>query len=121
MCYIVTHDRGRFNLDLLDDEDPFEFDERNLPHLFKHLLTDDTGRSIAVGPPDIVDAFLYGDPSFYDAADDGDADWLMLGQVPGLVIEVPLAPSNSGNYSQCRPIGLYAPNRADRLRYLRGE
>jgi hypothetical protein len=35
-------ERRLFDLDLLDDEDPFEIDEQ-LAHLFKHLAAPDSG------------------------------------------------------------------------------
>jgi hypothetical protein len=111
----------RFNIDLLDPEDPFEIDDGNRPHLFKHLPMDDGGRLVVVAPPDVLDAYLYGDPTFYPAAEDGAADWLMLGSVPGLVICVPLAPPNNGDVRCCRPIGIYKPSLEGRIRYLRGD
>jgi hypothetical protein len=113
--------RVRFNLDALDPEDPFEIDAGNQPHLYKHLPTDDTGRSVSVGVSDLLDIYLFGDASYYYANETGPADWMMFGQVPGLVLSVPLAPPNSGDTSKCRPIGIYKPAREDRLRYLRGE
>jgi hypothetical protein len=72
-------------------------------------------------PTDILDAYLYGDPTFYEAVEEGAADWLMVGSVPGLVICVPLAPPRSGDVRRCRPIGIYQPSAKDRIRYLRGE
>jgi hypothetical protein len=113
--------KERFDPDLLDPEDPFEIDDGNRPHLLKHLLTDDTGRPITVGPEDLLDLYLYGDPVFYEAGEEGEADWLMLGMVPGLVLCVPLAPPTSGNFTKCRPIGIYKPSREDRIRYLQGD
>jgi len=111
----------RFNVDLLDPEDPFEIDDGNRPHLHKHLPTDDTGRPIAVGPEDILDVYLCGDPWFYEARKEGAADWLMVGSLPGLVICVPLAPPNSKDVRRCRPIGIYKPSLEERIRYLRGD
>jgi hypothetical protein len=113
--------RVRFDWRLLDTEDPFEIDDGNRPHLFKHLPTDGRGRPVAVGPDDILDIYLYGDPSFYEASEDGPADWLMVGMVPGLTICVPLAPPNHGDARRCRPIGIYKTSEADRIRYLRGD
>lgn len=110
-----------FDPDLLDDQDPFEIDDGNRPHLFRHLPEDDFGRPVHVGPDDLLDAYLYGDPAFYPAKEGGPADWILLGQVPGLVICAPLAPPNSGNTRKCRPIGIYKPSAADRLAYLRGD
>lgn len=112
---------SRFNPDLLDAENPFEIDDSNRVHLFKHLLEDRHGRYVAVGPDDVLDAYLFGDPAFYEAGEEGAADWLMVGAVPGLVICVPLAPPNSGDVRMCRPIGIYKPSEEDRLRYQRGD
>ncbi len=113
--------RVRFDLRLLDDEDPFEIDDGNRPHLFKHLPMDSRGRVVAVGPEDVLDVYLDGDPSFFEAKEGGSADWLMVGMVPGLTICVPLAPPNSGDVRRCRPIGIYKTSEADRIRYLRGD
>lgn len=33
------------------------------------------------------------------------AHWLMLAEVTGRVLVVPLAPANSGDWRRCRPIG----------------
>lgn len=35
------------------------------------------------------------------------AHWLMVAEVSGQVLTVPLAPSNNGDPSKCRPIGCY--------------
>jgi hypothetical protein len=114
-------ERQRFDFDLLDPEDPFEIDEGNRPHLYKHLPQDDSGQLVAVGPEDILDAYIYGDSRYYEAKEGGQADWLMIGSVPGLVIIVPLAPPNSGDVRSCRPIGIYKPSVEQKNRYLRGE
>jgi hypothetical protein len=114
-------DRTRFNPDLLDAEDPFEFDMDNLPHLHKHVIRDNRGVSVSVGAADLVDAYIYGDPSFYPAATEGTADWLMVGTVPGAILCAPLAPARSGNVTQCRPIGLYTPSESLAQRYQRGD
>lgn len=76
---------------------------------------------VTVGVDVLLDMYIYGDPAFYEAKEDGAADWLMLGQVPGLVLCVPLAPPDSGLPTKCRPIGIYTPARDDRHRYLKGE
>ena len=111
--------RVRFDYTLLDQEDPFEIDHGNEPHLNKHLLTDRKGRTVAVDIEDLRDAYLDGVPRFYEADEGGDADWLMLAAIPGgLVICVPLAPPNSGEYNRCRPIGLYEAVTAHKNRYL---
>jgi hypothetical protein len=112
--------RVRLDPDLLDPEDPFEIDDGNRVHLIKHLPADNDGRPVAVGPEDVLDGYLYGDPGYYEADEDGQADWLMISMVPGLVICVPIAPPNSGDARFCRPIGVYKPSLADRNRYLRG-
>lgn len=54
--------RERFDLDALDPDDPFELDSGNLPHLAKHA---------PFTAEDVVDAWTFGDPLFYPAADDG--------------------------------------------------
>jgi hypothetical protein len=110
----------RFDYNLLDPWDPFEIDDGNRVHLYKHLLTDDAGRSVVVEIADILDAYRDGDPGFIEAAA-GRADWLMLACIPGLVIAVPLARPNSGDVTKCRPIGLQKPRTEDRVRYLKGD
>jgi hypothetical protein len=113
--------RVRFDFRLLDAEDPFEIDDGNRPHLFKHLPVDGRGRLVAVGPDDVLDVYLYGDPLFFAAKEGGPADWLMIGMVPGLTVNVPLAPPNSGDARKCRPIGIYKASEVDRSRYMRGD
>jgi hypothetical protein len=113
--------RERFDVDLLDSENPFEIDGGNGPHLNKHLPDDDHGRPVAVGPMDILDVYLNGDPTFYEASEAGPADWLMIGMVPGLTVCIPLAPPNSGDGRFCRPIGIYEASDEVKDRYLRGE
>lgn len=72
-----------------------------------------------VGIDDIRDAYVCGVPRFYEADERGDADWLMLAEVPGgLIICVPLAPPNSEEYTRCRPIGLYSAVTELRNRYM---
>jgi hypothetical protein len=84
----------RFDLDLLDDDDPFEIDAQ-AAHLFKHA---------ALGTEDIYEIWS-SDPLFYPARPP--AHWLMVGDVGGQVLVVPLAPSDSGDPKRCRPIGCY--------------
>jgi hypothetical protein len=103
----LYHVRERFDYELLDPEDPFEIDAGNRPHLYKHLPLA-RGRSVAVGVEELYDIFVVDNPLFYPAKEDGAADWLMVGEVPGLVLVVPLARSNSGGTSTCRPIGIYS-------------
>lgn len=87
-------DEGRFDPDLLDDEDPFEVDHQRA-HLFKHAR---------LGLADVHEAWE-GDPLFYEAQPP--AHWLLVSEVGGRVLAVPLAPSRSGNPRKCRPIGCY--------------
>lgn len=84
----------RFDLDALDEEDPFEIDSQ-AAHLFKHPH---------LGIDDIDDVWA-SDPLFYPAKPP--AHWLMCAEVGGRVLVVPLAPARSGDPSQCRPIGCY--------------
>ena len=49
----------------------------------------------------------------------GAADWLLNGEVPGLILVVPLAPSGVGDESKCRPMGVYQASERERGRYLR--
>lgn len=49
-----------------------------------------------------------GDPRLYPAKPDGEADWLIVGVIPGSVhITAPVAPPKATNHRKCRPIGLY--------------
>lgn len=84
----------RFDLDTLDDLDPFEFDAQ-LAHLFKHPY---------LGVDDVRDVWM-SDPLFYPAKPP--AHWLMVSEVAGRVLVVPVAPSDSGDPTKCRPIGCY--------------
>ncbi len=81
-----------FDLDQLDDNDPFEID-RQAAHLFKHA---------GLGIDDIQDVWQ-SDPLFYPAK--SPAHWLMVAEVHGEILVVPLAPSNSNDPTRCRPIG----------------
>lgn len=83
-----------FDLDALDDNEPLEIDTQ-AAHLFKHPH---------LGLEDVMDVWS-SDPLFYPAKPP--ADWLMLAEVGGRVLLVPLAPSRSGDPSACRPIGCY--------------
>lgn len=82
-----------FALDLLAEE-PFEVDAQ-VAHLFKHPR---------LGMPDVYDVWT-SDPLFYPAKPP--AHWLMVAEVDGRVLVVPLAPSRSGDPTHCRPIGCY--------------
>lgn len=86
----------RLDPDLLREEDPFEVDTQ-AAHLFKH------GR---LGFDDVLDVWA-SDPLFYEA-DHLPAHWLMVAEVSGSVLVVPLAPSTSGDPRKCRPIGYEA-------------
>jgi hypothetical protein len=88
-----------FDIDLLDDHDPFEIDDQAV-HLFKHA---------ALGAADI-DEVWQSDPLFYPAIPP--ADWLMVAEVAGRVLVVPLASPASGDPSRCRPIGCYLASKS---------
>ncbi len=85
---------NRFDIDLLDDENPFEVDVQ-VAHLFKHAH---------LGLDDIFDVWANA-PLFYPARPP--AEWLMVSAVGATVIVVPLASGSSGASTQCRPIGCY--------------
>ncbi|MDZ7733908.1 MAG: hypothetical protein U5R31_13340 [Acidimicrobiia bacterium] len=78
------NEEDRFELDLLDDADPFEIDDQ-AAHLFKHA---------SLGTADIVEVWE-SDPLFYPAVPP--ADWLMVAEVAGQVLVVPLARPDSGD------------------------
>jgi hypothetical protein len=101
-------DRERFDIELLDDKDPFEFDDDwQRFHLAKHGGLDSN---------DVREVWA-SDPIFYPAHPEGRADWLMVAQVPEGILVVPLAPGSTPN--KARPCGLYlAPAPLER-RYLR--
>lgn len=94
-----------FDLELLDDEDPFEIDAQ-AAHLFKHPR---------LGIEDIREVWA-SDPMFYPAKPP--AHWLMVAEVDGTVLMVPLAPARDGNPNRCRPIGCYEASKrlADQYR-----
>lgn len=90
-------------------EDPFELDNVNRPHLFKHNH---------YGEADLKD--IYWDALYYPAREGDGADWLMVGQPPGEPpLVVPLAPPRSGDPRKARPIGLYPATGQLRDDYLR--
>ncbi len=95
----------RFDPDLLDERDPFEVDSQ-AAHLHKHL---------GLGIADIEEVWE-SDPLFYPAKPP--AHWLMVAEVAGRVLMVPLAPARSGDVRRCRPIGCYeaAPGLASQYR-----
>jgi hypothetical protein len=82
------------DLDLLDEEDPFEIDGQ-AAHLFKHPR---------LGVADLREMWV-SDPLFYPAKPP--AHWLMVAEVAGTVLVAPLAPPRSGDPRRCRPIGCY--------------
>ncbi len=94
-----------FDLDQLDDDDPFEIDTQ-AAHLFKHA---------PFGIADVYDVWR-SEPLFYPAKPP--AHWLMVGEVAGDVVVVPLAAPDSDDPTKCRPIGCYhaAKHLADRYR-----
>ncbi len=83
----------RLDPDLLA-EYPFEVDTQ-AAHLFKHP---------GLGMDDVLDVWA-SDPIFYPAKPP--AHWLLVAEVGGLIIVVPIAPSRAGNPRMCRPIGCY--------------
>lgn len=95
---------SRFDLDLLDEQDPFEIDAQ-AAHLFKHPY---------LGLEDVEDVWA-SDPLFYPAKPP--AHWLMVAEVGGRVLMVPLAPARSGDPSRCRPIGCYEASQALATQY----
>lgn len=84
----------RLGIDDLDEDWPFEIDQQ-ASHLFKHS---------GLGLDDISDVWA-SDPLFYPAKPP--AHWLMVAEVSGRVLTVPLAPSSTGDRRRCRPIGCY--------------
>jgi hypothetical protein len=105
----VDQDRDRFDIEFLDDDDPFEFeDDWQRFHLVKHAMLDS----------DDVREVWASDPLFYPAHPDGKADWLMVAEVAGgEVLVVPLARGSTPQ--KASPCGLYpAPPWLER-RYLR--
>jgi len=110
--------RERFDVGFLDPVEPFELDPGNRPHLFKHVEAVGS-HWIAFGEEDLRDVYLSDRTQFYPASEEGDAHWLMVGEIPGgPVLVIPLAPPNSGDVTQCRPIGIYSADRDLRATYL---
>jgi hypothetical protein len=94
-----------FDLDRLNEDDPFEIDAQ-AAHLFKHPRR---------GIEDIREVWA-SDPMFYPAKPP--AHWLMVAEVDGNVLMVPLAPARDGDPTRCRPIGCYEASKylADQYR-----
>lgn len=86
----------RFDVDQLDEDWPFEIDQQ-VSHLFKHP---------GLGVDDIGDVWT-SDPLFYPAKPP--AHWLMVAEVTGRVLTVPLAPSRNGDPRRCRPSAATSP------------
>ncbi len=97
--------RQLFDVDALDDDDAFEIDDQ-AAHLFKH---------VRFGIDDIREVWE-SEPLFYPAKPP--AEWLMVAEVAGSVLVVPLAKPDSGDAKRCRPIGCYqaAKQLADQYR-----
>ena len=81
---------------------PFEVDDQ-AAHLFKHPY---------LGLEDVLEVWS-SDPLFYPAKPP--AHWLMVAEVSGQVLVVPLAPTARAD--KCRPIGCYAATRALSVTY----
>lgn len=96
----------RFDLDSLDDDSPFEID-RQAAHLFKHPH---------LGLEDVMEVWL-SEPLFYPAQPP--AHWLMVAEVSGPVLTVPLAPSRTGDPTVCSPIGCYVAAEHLARRYVK--
>lgn len=92
-CNTVGWVRELFDLDLLDDAGPFEIDDQ-AAHLFKHG---------GLGIEDIYEVWE-SDPVFYPAKPP--AHWLMVADVAGRVLVVPLAPPDSGDPARSVATGL---------------
>ncbi|WP_395156078.1 hypothetical protein [Ilumatobacter sp.] len=91
----------RFDIDQLDDTNPFEIDQQ-ASHLFKHE---------PFGIDDIYEIWN-SDPLFYPATPP--AHWLMLADIAGEVVLVPLAPSDHGDPSEVSPDWLLCRCKASR-------
>ena len=97
------------DVELLDDENPFEIDAGNRPHLFSHET---------FGEDDLADVWA-SDPLFFPARPEGGADWLMVAEVPGGdILVVPLAKPHPGQTNEARPIGIYRAGERLKRRYL---
>lgn len=108
----------RFDPDQLDPDDPFEVDAVNRPHLYKHTFLRPDGRTLRIELPDVLDLYVWNAGLFYPADPaDGDAHWLFIGEIEGVVISVPLAPPQSGDPRKCRPIGLNVATNLQQDRY----
>jgi hypothetical protein len=95
----------RLDLDALDDDAPFEIDDQ-AAHLFKHATLASTTSTTS------------GDPTRCSTPPNPRPTGLMVAEVAGNVLVVPIAPPDSGDPSRCRPIGCYpaAQHLVDRYR-----
>lgn len=116
----MYHITRRFDIDLLDADDPFEVDDVNRPHLYKHAFARPDGSAIRIELTDLLDLWVWNAVLLYPAdPTKGDAHWLMLAEVDGVVVTVPLAPAKSGDPAKCRPIGIYKAGAAEQDAYRR--
>jgi len=110
---------GRFDPSKLDDDDPFEVDADNWPHLYKHTFVRPDGRPVRIELPDVLDLYIWNEALYYPAdLAKGDAHWLLVGEIEGVMITVPLALPKSGDPAKCRPIGIYPAAADEKDRYI---
>ena len=98
LYYTPVVDGELLDIDLLDGDDPFEIDDQ-AAHLVKHA---------PFGIDDVYDVWE-SDPLFYPAIPP--AHWLMVAEVAGRVVVVPLAPATGAAVARCRPIGCYVASK----------
>jgi hypothetical protein len=105
----VVRDGASFSVlfSLLDPVNPFEWDDDNLPHLHDDPY---------FGPEDALDVFK-DDPECYEDDSDGSADWILVGQVPGEILMVPIAQSRYSGFSKVRPITVFPAPESLKERY----
>ena len=90
----------------------------SLPHFYKHFFSRDD-RPIKIELDDVLSLYLWGAVRYYEAPPEaGDAHWLMVGEIDGVLITVPLAPPKSGDPAKCRPIGIFKTGSGLRTKYL---
>jgi hypothetical protein len=93
--------------DALGDS-PFEVDDGNYAHLFKHEH---------YGYDDLVELYE-SDPIYIPAKPGGPAEWLMVAEIAGEPpLVVPLAEPHSGDATMARPIGIYPATGGDLAEY----
>lgn len=99
---------SRFDPELLDESDPFEIDDDNRPHLAKHS---------PYTPEDLGEAWADPDGIFVEAVR-GPAEWFLIASLTGGdIVQIPLAPSRTESWRQCRPIGIYKASQAQQDKY----